>query len=61
MAADDIYQERRADRINDQRLMRVENKVDALAAKLNWMAGGLAVLSLIMNIVGPIIVEKLAR
>ncbi len=76
MAADDpIYARRRIDALTDKRLDNIEveqrdtnrklegldAKVDGLTTRLNLIAGGLAVLSVIANIVGPAIVDAITR
>ena len=57
---------RRIDILTDQRFRRLETKVDeidrkvdALSNRLAWLAGGLAVLSIIANIVGPTLAKAL--
>ena len=54
--------------MTDQRFRRLEGKVDeidrkvdALSTRLAVMAGGLAILSVIVNIIGPIIVREVIR
>jgi hypothetical protein len=60
------YTRRRIDTLTDQRFVRIETKVDeidrkvdALSNRLAWLAGGLAVLSVLVNIIGPIIVRDI--
>jgi hypothetical protein len=55
------YYRRRADAATDRRLDRLEAKVDALSNRLAWIAGGLAVLSIVANVVGPLVVERILR
>jgi hypothetical protein len=76
LAADDpIYARRRIDALTDKRLDGIEReqgdtnrkleglgvKVDGLSNRLNLIAGGLAVLSVLANIVGPAIVDAITR
>ena len=69
MAADDaFYARRRIDQLTDERLRAIEGnqrengeKLDRLEARLNYLFGGLAVLSVGMNLIAPIIVAFLQR
>lgn len=69
MAVEDpLYARRRIDQLTDQRLGAIEDqlnkldgKVDTLSARLTFIAGGLALLSIIVNIIGPAIVNELLR
>jgi hypothetical protein len=63
MVADDpLYARRRIDQLTDERLRDIERnqrengaKLDRLEARLNYIAGGLAVLSVALNILAPVI------
>lgn len=69
MVADDpYYARRRIDALTDKRLEAIEasqrengDKLDRLEARLNYIAGGLAVLSVALNILAPIIYGYLQR
>lgn len=65
---DPWYDRRLLDNERERRMASLEDKVDKLDAKVDalsnriaLMVGGLAVLSFLLNIVGPIVVERLAR
>lgn len=62
------YTRRRIDQMTDQRFRSIEGKVDeidrkvdALSNRLAWLIGALAVLSFILNIVGPVIAREIVR
>lgn len=69
MADDPVpYYRRRLDELIDDRLKAIteaqretSRKVDRLEARLNWIAGGLAILSVLANFLGPIIIERLTK
>jgi len=68
MADDPFYARRRIDQLTDERLRAIEksaaengDKLDRLEARLNYLFGGLAVLSVGMNLIAPIIVAFLQR
>lgn len=48
----------RLETIEEQQVV-TNKKIDRLEARLNWLFGGLAVLSFVMNVFGPAIVERL--
>ena len=72
---DPLYARRRIDELTDRRLLSIEErqrdngtkldaldaKVDTLSARLTFLAGGLAVLSVIVNFIAPIIVHVLTN
>lgn len=63
-----FHDRRQLEREKERRMVRLEDKVDQLDAKvdalsnrLSWLFGALAVLSLVANIIGPIIVEAVTN
>jgi hypothetical protein len=76
MASDDpLYARRRIDALTDRRLDGIESeqrdtnhkldelddKVDGLGNRLNYIAGGLAALSVVVNLLGPLIIREVFR
>ena len=73
--ADQNYERRRIDQLTDQRLTGIEerqrengqkldeldDKVDRLSTRLSYIAGGLAVLSVVVNFLVPIILERVLK
>jgi hypothetical protein len=69
------YSRRRIDELNDARVQALgrelgglrndvrdlDSKVDKLSNRLAWIAGGIAVLSLLANIIGPVLVRELIQ
>ena len=67
MADDPYYARRRIDQLTDERLRAIEHsqqvngeKLDRLEARLNYIAGGLAVLSVLMNLLAPVVTTYLS-
>ena len=58
--------QRRADDLQEDRYRRLQSKVDEVDAKVDalhirmaYWSGGLALLVILVNIIGPVIVERL--
>lgn len=72
---DPLYARRRIDALTDKRLEGIESeqkdtnekladledKVDELGGRLNYLVGGLAVLTFLLNFLAPIILDALTR
>lgn len=72
MGDDPLYARRRIDALTDRRLDSIEGeqrdtnrklesldiKVDTLTNRLTFLVGGLALLSVLINILGPILVRE---
>jgi hypothetical protein len=66
MADDPYYARRRIDQLTDERLRAIEStqqvngeKLDKLEARLNYLFGALAVLSVLMNLIAPVVATYL--
>ena len=71
--ADPFYERRRIDQLTDQRLSSIEqrqsdngkkldaldDKVDKLSARLSYLFGAIAVLSVLVNFLAPIILNAI--
>lgn len=65
---DPTYARRRIDQLIDDRLDTIVQaqketgrKVDRLEARLNYIAGGLAVLSVLLNLLGPALIDAVSK
>lgn len=61
------YERRRMDALLDNQIVdlkrqvnELDHKVDTLNIRLAWLAGGLALVTFVANIIGPIIAVRLA-
>ena len=59
MDDESVYDRRRADLLADKRMDRIEVKVDQLTRYVFLGSGMIMVVVFLMNIIGPVIVNKL--